>query len=90
MQYLSYSAPLQLRIILEWLNSSTSVVLTSNVCYKEFRARIMGLTQAVGGLGRFLGPSLFTAVYGWSCHKKYFPIHHGLVFYVSLNFVVNL
>ena len=30
------------------------------------------------------GPSLLPILYGWSCHKNYFPIHHGLAFYVRL------
>ena len=30
------------------------IVITSNVCYKEFRATVMGLAQTIGGLGRFL------------------------------------
>ena len=33
---------------------SVVIVLTSNVCYKEFRATVMGLAQTIGGVGRFL------------------------------------
>ena len=34
--------------------ASISIVIVSNVSYKEFRGTIMGLSQTVGGLGRFL------------------------------------
>ena len=33
---------------------SISIVIVSNVSYKEFRGTIMGLSQTIGGLGRFI------------------------------------
>ena len=34
--------------------ASISIVIVSNVSYKEFRGTIMGLSQTIGGLGRFI------------------------------------
>ena len=74
------------------LTSSLCIVIVSNVSYKEFRGTIMGLSQTLGGLGRFMvlfrlksdlqGPSLLPSLYAWSCHIHSFPVHHGLPFYV--------
>lgn len=36
------------------LTSSLCIVIVSNVSYKEFRGTIMGLSQTLGGLGRFM------------------------------------
>ena len=36
------------------LFASISIVIVSNVSYKEFRGTIMGLSQTIGGLGRFI------------------------------------
>lgn len=43
------------------LTSSFCIVVVSNVSYKEFRGTIMGLSQTVGSLGRFL------VVSAWEC-----------------------
>ncbi|KNB46855.1 tansporter, major facilitor subfamily protein [Blastocystis sp. subtype 4] len=59
-----------------------SIVLVSNTSYKEFRGTIMGLSQTVGSLGRFIGPTLIPPLYAWSCHKNTMWINHRLSFYV--------
>lgn len=69
-----------------------SIVLVSNASYKEFRGTIMGLSQTIGSLGRFIGPTLIPPLYAWSCHKNTTWINHRLSFYaiafmVLLNFI---
>lgn len=66
---------------------SVIIVITSNVCYKEFRATVMGLSQTLGGLGRFFVNVHF-------CHIIYrallFSLHcmHGVAMLMFSLFIM--
>ncbi|KAK8812471.1 hypothetical protein WA158_007705 [Blastocystis sp. Blastoise] len=69
------------------VNQDTFWLVPSNSVVSMYRAQVNGLGQVVGSIFRFIGPSLGSSLFAWSCTNNLsFPLHYGFTFYISFLF----